>query len=104
MLLNKVSTGQTTAKTFDFNNNAHYQELKTWCRIHWSNTIKKSMDNFNPAIFHDCCFSFSRRAFAKSAGHPVLESVSVMKMPTLKSLSSADEFYKWVVDRMKSMV
>ena len=50
----------------------HGQELKNWCRFHWSNTLSKGMKNYNAPTYHDCCLCFSKRDFAKKAGHPEL--------------------------------
>ena len=70
--------------------------------MHWGGTIKKSIDNFNPVAYHDCCFCFSKRVFAKKASHPKVESVSMMRICSLKSIDSADALYDWLLDRAKA--
>jgi len=59
------------------------------------------MDSYNPVVYHECCFSFSRRGFAKKAGHCEMQSVSVLKMPSLKALQGPDELYKWLLEKIK---
>lgn len=89
-------------REMDIGKNDDMQELKQWCVFHWHKTLKKSIENYNPIIYHDCCFSFSRRGFFKTAGHPSLESASVLKIPTLRHISSADEFHRWVLEKAKA--
>lgn len=83
----------------DLSSKEQAEELRQWCKFHWENTIKKSLDSFNPCTYHDCCFCFCRRAFSKKAGHPVLESASILKIPGLKTLTSADELFNWLWKR-----
>jgi hypothetical protein len=86
---------------FNQHNKADCLRLKEWCTYHWYGTIKKSIDSMNPAIYHDCCFSFSRRHFSKRANHKPLESASVLRIPSFKSLHTHDDFYKWIMDKIK---
>lgn len=51
--------------------------------------------------YHDCCNSFSKRGFAKSAGHPPLQSAYILKIPTLRTVSSPEELCNWLKNRMK---
>jgi hypothetical protein len=78
----------------------HCELLREWSKSYWS-TIKNSMNSYNPVTYHECCFCFSRRGFAKKAGHCEMQSVSVLKMPSLKALQGPDELYKWLLDRIK---
>ena len=81
---------QTTCsvmKVFDLDDPEDDTRLKQWCRVHWSATIKKSMDSYNSVTYHDCCFSFSRRGYTRRWDHPELESTPISKIPTLKSVS-----------------
>ena len=87
-------------ENFSIDDPRHAEQLREWCRLCWS-TIKKSMESYNPAIYHECCFCFSRRGFAKKAGHCEMQSVSVLKMPSLKALQGPEELYKWLLDRIK---
>jgi hypothetical protein len=76
-------------------------KLKEWCTYHWYGTIKKSMESMNPAVYHDCCFSFSRRHFSKRSNHKPLESASVLRIPSFKALQTHDDFYEWVMGKIK---
>lgn len=78
----------------------HSELLREWSRLSWT-TIRKSIDSYNPVVYHECCFSFSRRGFAKKAGHCEIQSASVLKMPALKAIQGPDELYKWLLDRIK---
>ena len=88
-------------KYFDVNSADHAQELKSWCRFHWTNTLSKGMKNYNAPTYHDCCFCFSKRGFAKKAGHPQLQSASMLKIPTLKSVNNPERLYEWIRNRME---
>ena len=78
----------------------HFELLREWSRLSWT-TIRKSIDSYNPVIYHECCFSFSRRGFAKKAGHCEIQSASVLKMPSLKAIQGHEDLFKWLLDRMK---
>ena len=93
-------TASTEVEWFCLDDPRHSDLLREWSRLTWPN-IRKSMDSYNPVIYHECCFCFSRRAFAKKAGHCDMQSVSVFKMPSLKSIQGPDEFSKWLLDRIK---
>ena len=86
---------------FDLSSDRDSLELVAWARLHWGSTIKKSIENQNPAVYHDCCFSFSRRGFSRKAGHPRLQSYSIHKLPSLKEVRTAEEFTMWLRSRMK---
>jgi len=85
---------------FSVDDSRHSDLLQQWSRLSWQ-TIRKSMDSYNPVVYHECCFSFSRRGFAKKAGHCEMQSVSVLKMPSLKALQGPDELYKWLLEKIK---
>lgn len=86
---------------FNHNDKADCLRLKEWCTYHWYGTIKKSMDSMNPAVYHDCCFCFSRRHFSKLSNHKPLESASVLRIPSFRNLVTHDDFYKWILDKIK---
>lgn len=78
----------------------HLELLREWSRVNWP-TIKKSIESYNPVIYHECCFCFSRRGFSKKSGHSDLQSASILRMPSLKTVSSPEELYKWLLDKLK---
>ena len=86
---------------FDLESNKDDLELKTWCRIHWQELIDKIVKYKNAAIFHDCCLSFSKKGCVKRHSHPPLQSVSVLKMPSMMSLDSPEAFHLWIRQRLK---
>jgi hypothetical protein len=88
-------------RVFDLDNPSHDLRLKQWCRIHWPATIKKSLDNYNPVTYHDCCFCFSRRGFTRKWDHPEEESHPITKISTLKEVNSEEEFHSWLRNKMQ---
>ena len=93
---------QSIAK-FDPGKETDRQALKKWCQIHWSMTFQKCIAKGNAIHYHECCICFSRRHFLKTAGHPELQSASVMRIPTFKDIESADGFYKWLLARLEAL-
>ena len=87
---------------FDYTDPQHCQRVKEWCRTHWEPTIKKSMVSFNPLVYHECCFCFSKRAFSKKSNHRPLESSSILRIPTIKSIAGYDGLFKWILAKAKS--
>ena len=83
---------------FNHKSSHHRKELLCWCQANWDSTFKKSLQSSNPLFYHDCCSSFSRRGFAKLAGHPPLQSSSVLRIPTFKNVKSADQLYQWLIN------
>lgn len=75
--------------------------MKTWCNRHYLETVRKSIENYNALQYHYCCNSFSRRSYAKRAGHPSIHTANILKIPSLKAVSSADELYHWLRMRMR---
>lgn len=92
---------ETEEKGLDLTRKSDLQELKMWCRIHWHKTVKKGLESCNKVTYHDCCFTFCRRGFLKKAGHPELESASVLRIPSLKYITTADQFYQWIVQKAR---
>ena len=86
---------------FSLESNQHDLELKNWCRMNWEELISKSIKNRNAPIYHECCISFSKRGCVKRHSHPPLQSVSVLKMPSLMSLDSPEGFHLWIRQRLK---
>ena len=71
-----------------------------WCKNHYSD-FKKSIDNYNAMTYHDCCNCFSKRGFAKNSSHPPLQSAYILKIPTLRTVTSPEELCSWLKNRMK---
>ena len=82
---------------FDHRNSQHRKDLLYWCRQNWDSTFKRSLSQSNPIYYHDCCTCFSRRGFAKVAGHPQLESSSILRIPSFKMVADSDQFYRWLL-------
>lgn len=82
---------------FNYKNSKQRKELLHWCRDNWDSTFKKSLDQSNTIFYHDCCTSFSRRGFCKIAGHPPLQTSSVMRIPSFKTVTSADNLNRWLL-------
>lgn len=72
------------------------QDLKNWCKIHWTETICKGLKSFNAPTFKFCCICFCRKNYSKKNTHPHHQSASVTQIPGLRNASSADDLYKWV--------
>ena len=95
-------TADPDTEYFDFRNPEHCARVKEWCTNHWEPTIKKSMLSYNPLVFHDCCFCFSKRGFSKKANHRPLESSSILRIPTIKAITGPEGLFKWLLARCKS--
>jgi len=87
-------------KVFDMDNPSHDLKLKQWCKVHWPGTIKKSLDNYNPVTYHECCFCFSRRGFTRKGDHSEEESHPITRIPTLKEVNSEEGFHSWLRNKM----
>jgi hypothetical protein len=85
------------AATFDPKDSKHRQQLLEWCQMQWIATFKKSKQYNNTVFYHDCCSCFSRRRFVHEAGHPPLQTSSVLKMPSFKEVDTAESFYRWLL-------
>lgn len=72
-----------------------------WAKFHYTDTIKKGIENSNIIYYHECCFCFSRRSFCKKAGHPMHFTHSILKVPGLKDVTTASEFYDWLRQKIQ---
>ena len=88
--------------TFNLHNTHHQALLREWCHDAWFGTIKKSIDSGNPVVYHECCFCFSRRAFSKKANHNAVQSSSVQRIPSFKSVESPEELMRWLLDKLRT--
>ena len=95
-----TQTHPTLPKSFNFADDDDIKELKNWCRLHWLYTLSKGISSFNAPTYHDCCLSFSRKGFVKKISHPAIQSASVLKIPSLRNVTSPEEFYEWLRDRL----
>ena len=82
---------------FNHRNSRHRNDLLHWCRVHWDTMFKRNLDQANPVYYHDCCSCFSRRGFSKIAGHPALQSCSILRIPSFKMVTNGDQFYRWLL-------
>jgi len=62
--------------------------------------VRKSIDSSNPVVYHDCCVCFSRRGFSKKAGHPKVESTSVLRISSLRNIGSDKNLFDWIMSRL----
>lgn len=92
-----AARGPEVLVPFDSKSCRHKRELLQWCTVHWGKTFHPSLQAGNPLYYYSCCGGFARRWFAKNAGHPPLESCSILKIPSFRGVSSADELYKWLL-------
>ena len=88
-------------RLFQLGSGDHLQELRTWCQFHWEATFRRAIQTNNVIYYHDCCTCFSKRGFLKKSGHPMLQSCSIAKMPTLMQARSHDEFYGWIKSKLQ---
>lgn len=91
---------QPPLEHFDAKNPWHKERLRTWCQQEWPATFRKSLQSSNAISFHECCCSFSRRQFARFAGHPPLQSAVLTKMPSFREVCSAEDLYHWMLGRL----
>ena len=82
---------------FNHRSSHHRRDLLHWCRQNWDSTFRRSLSQSNSVYYHDCCTSFSRRGFVKVAGHPQLESSSVQRIPSFKTVTDGDKLYHWML-------
>jgi len=85
----------------DITKESHLEKLRCWCTAHWNATFRRSLMYGNRLTFHWCCICFTRRAFCKVAGHPPLESVSIMQIPCLRVATGPQDLYNWLLDIAK---
>jgi FtsZ-binding cell division protein ZapB len=92
------NTLATEPTVIDLRNPKDCQRLKSWCEFHWAKSIFPCLQNKNRVIFHECCVSFSKRAFSYKAGHPPEHSMSLKQLRPFKSdITSDSGFYDWLV-------
>ena len=87
---------------FEADNRSHVKILLEWCKIHWGDTFKKSREWNNTIVFHSCCNSFSRRSFVKLAGHPSVQTCSILKIPGFREVNTAEDLHKWLLKMVLS--
>ena len=88
-------------RRFDISSDDDDKQLKEWCRLHWQLTISKGINGCNAPTYHDCCLTFTKRGCIKKDSHPVIQSASVLKIPSLKHSNSHEELYRWLKRRLK---
>jgi hypothetical protein len=84
--------------SIDLEKKEHLEWLRSWCRVHWLSTFKRSLVYGNKLTYHCCCNSFSRRAFVKMAGHPPLLSIGVLQIPGLRNANSHEDLYQCLLE------
>ena len=94
--------GLQSIAIFDPRMETDKQALKKWCQIHWSMTFQKCLAKGNVIHYHECCICFSKRHFLKTAGHPELQSASVMRIPTFKEITSSEGLFRWLMARLEA--
>src|ERR1044072_6190100 len=99
MVTTSTQTSKFSPKLFDLTSEQDDKALKEWCRLHWQYTILKGIQGCNAPTFHDCCMSFSRKGCVKRSSHPLIQSASILKIPTLRNSATPDDLYKWLKDR-----
>jgi len=91
-------------KGFDMDSLEDDMKLKQWCKVHWQASFRKSLDSYNPLTYHDCCFSFSRRGYSRKYDHPEAYSFSVLKVASLRKLTSEEELHSWIRNKMQEHI
>lgn len=89
------------ATKFDPENKDMRQALRRFCEETWEPDFKKAIHSGNPPVYHDCCCAFSRRTFCRHAGHPPLQSSSVMKIPAFKEMQDHKALYTWLLKTLQ---
>ena len=93
--------GSNKHMLLEISKESHLEKLRCWCSAHWNATFRRSLMYGNRLTFHWCCICFTRRAFCKVAGHPPLESVSVLHIPSLRVATGPEDLYNWLLDIAK---
>ena len=81
---------------FDPSSTQDKTRLYHWCKIQWP-MFCKSLHHQNSIYYHECCNSFSRRRFSKMAGHPSLQTSTIVTIPSFKEVASSDDFFRWLL-------
>src|SRR5688572_5017832 len=85
-LVNSTSSGSSSeSSVFDPTSVHHKTRLYYWCKDQWP-VLCRSIHHQNPIYYHECCNSFSRRRFSKLAGHPSLQTSSLVTIPSFKEV------------------
>jgi hypothetical protein len=87
---------------FDTRDPRHRDSLREWCLLQWETTFSKAFKSANSLYYHDCCCSFSKRGFMKQAGHPPMQTSTVMKIPAFKDVVDGETLYKWLLSVMSA--
>jgi hypothetical protein len=87
---------------FEADNKNHVKILLEWCKIYWGDTFKRSREYNNTIFYHTCCNSFSRRSFVKAAGHPSIQTCSILKIPGFRELNTAEDLHRWLLKMITS--
>ena len=82
---------------FETDNKKHITRLLEWCKAYWNNTFKRSIEYNNTIFYHSCCNSFSRRSFMKVAGHPSVQTCSILKIPGFREVYTAEDLHRWLL-------
>jgi len=82
----------------DPKNPIHQSWLLMWCKAHWMSTFRRSLMYGNKLTYHICCNCFSRRSFARQAGHPQLLSIGVLQITGLRNASTHEDLFNWLID------
>src|SRR5687767_7958815 len=89
-------TQSSKPRIFDPSNTQHKAILYHWCKSQWP-LFCRSLKHQNSIYYHECCNSFSRRRFSKLAGHPSLQTSSIVTIPSFKEVTSSDCFFRWLL-------
>ena len=74
--------------------------LREWCELCWKAYIAPTIKGSGSLKYHECCCCFSRKGFDKKSRHPEEMSISIRKIPELKTCKTATEFTDWLVERL----
>lgn len=85
----------------DLASDSDLSELLEWCRLHWTITIRRSIDTANPVCYHECCNAFSKRGFAKHCRHPRSDTISILKINGFKEMTNASDFFNWMIKKLQ---
>ena len=85
----------------DLDHGADIERLKVWCQQNWSSTFRKAILHRNTMHYHECCNSFSRRAFSKGSGHPLELTCELHRIRSFKTVDSEDGLFRWLLSTAK---
>lgn len=81
----------------DVDNPLDIERLKAWCHVHWQVTFRSAQLHSNAMEFHICCIAFSRRHFAKTAGHPDHMTLRLNRISSFKAVETEESLFYWLV-------